>query len=537
MSLDFNKINRAAAFNPTTAFPLDARAYFESYESAVAAAALAKEAGDTTTVYYYGQTFVVVENNAANLYIVQPDNTLKGAGGKITVDENAFTLDANGALWLEGFAEATKGAQLVKGADGKLSWVLPDNTTVEGLNTTVETLKTDVLKLADILGAPTSDTTEASGLFKELETKANKSDVYTKKETDTAITTAVSNAAHLKRKIVENEDAILKYANEHNDAEQYIFMVPTGLQYDANKYYEYIVLKTIDTETETVRYSIEKIGSWDIDLTDYAKITDIAIKSVDNSTFVIDESGKLILNTLDIAQINGLQDSLDSKVESKEGFGLVSLTEINKLATINENAEENFIKEVDTNDFTVDASGKLILNNLDIVKINGLDNLLNDSETGIITRLESVETSVTNYGETIETVLSILNGVDGEDGLTTIINGLETQVSNLIETVENNTVAITGLNEQVSDINSTLAELNILTSTNSESIATLRNDVNDIQIVINGLDDSYVSKIVYETQFGDFSKLNHTVSENSTMVEEINNLMEALTWQAIPSVE
>ena len=39
MAIDFGKVNRSVAFNPTSAFPLDARSYFESYELAEAAAA------------------------------------------------------------------------------------------------------------------------------------------------------------------------------------------------------------------------------------------------------------------------------------------------------------------------------------------------------------------------------------------------------------------------------------------------------------------------------------------------------------------
>jgi hypothetical protein len=39
MAMNFGKGNRSVAFNPTSAFPLDARSYFESFEAAVAAAA------------------------------------------------------------------------------------------------------------------------------------------------------------------------------------------------------------------------------------------------------------------------------------------------------------------------------------------------------------------------------------------------------------------------------------------------------------------------------------------------------------------
>lgn len=54
MALNFGKANRSIAFDPTSAFPLDARSYFETLFDAEAAAASAKEVGSTDSVYYYG---------------------------------------------------------------------------------------------------------------------------------------------------------------------------------------------------------------------------------------------------------------------------------------------------------------------------------------------------------------------------------------------------------------------------------------------------------------------------------------------------
>lgn len=70
MSLNFGSINRAVAFNPTTAFPLDKRQYFEDLASAQEAAKSAREAGDKTTIYYYGMTIAVVINGKPTYYII-----------------------------------------------------------------------------------------------------------------------------------------------------------------------------------------------------------------------------------------------------------------------------------------------------------------------------------------------------------------------------------------------------------------------------------------------------------------------------------
>jgi hypothetical protein len=141
MALTFGKGNRSVAFNPTSAFPLDARSYFESYELAAAAALTAEEAGSSSTQYYFGQSIAVVENGVASFYIIQPDGTLGEVGGKIEVDENVFVFDSDEKLTLANYADASTGAQLTKGADGKLRWVIPDTTTAEGQAAEISSLK------------------------------------------------------------------------------------------------------------------------------------------------------------------------------------------------------------------------------------------------------------------------------------------------------------------------------------------------------------------------------------------------------------
>ena len=53
--------------------------------------------------------------------------------------------------------------------------------------------------LEQIIGSPATNEEEASGLFAELDKKANVADVYTKEETNIQINTAVAAASHLKR--------------------------------------------------------------------------------------------------------------------------------------------------------------------------------------------------------------------------------------------------------------------------------------------------------------------------------------------------
>ena len=83
---DFGKLNFAVSFNPQTAFPLDARYYFSSLEQAEAAALGAVEVGSSSGTYFYGENICVVTESSADLYIIQPDNTLKEVGAVVLGD-------------------------------------------------------------------------------------------------------------------------------------------------------------------------------------------------------------------------------------------------------------------------------------------------------------------------------------------------------------------------------------------------------------------------------------------------------------------
>lgn len=299
MSMEFGKLNFSVSFNPTSAFPLDARSYFESLSEAESAATKAVEVGSADAEYYYGQTLVVVENSKASFYIIQPDNTLStitGSDGStsITVNPELFETDDQGNLSLIGFNDAEIGAFFTKGADGTLTWSKPI-------------------------------------------------DAYTKTETDEKIAAAVADAAHLKRKVVETVKDIEDY-KDSADAEQYIYMVPTGLEEDSDKYDEYMVISITDEDNVTTRY-VEKVGSWEVNLSGYA-----------TKTYVDTE--------------------LDEKVDKVAGSRLMTNDEGTKLAEIETGAQVNIIDDVDQTHFNI-TDKILYLKDLPVSKITNLQNLLN----------------------------------------------------------------------------------------------------------------------------------------------------------------
>lgn len=77
---EFGKLDFSTSFNPTSAFPIDARCLFSSLASAEAAAATAEEPGSKNTKYYYGQKLLVVTETSAQWYKITVNKTLEPEG-------------------------------------------------------------------------------------------------------------------------------------------------------------------------------------------------------------------------------------------------------------------------------------------------------------------------------------------------------------------------------------------------------------------------------------------------------------------------
>ena len=443
MALDFGKLNFSVSFNPTSAFPLDARSYFESYSDAVAAAAEAGPAGNADSVYYYGQTLVVVENGKASFYIIQTDNTLDSLEGatEIAVNKNLFEYDSNGNLSLKGFDTAALGAVFSVGPSGTLVW----------------------------------------------------SSVYTKNETDAKIKEAIAQTPHLIRKIVDKKEDIDVSAN---DADQYIYMVPTGLEEDSNKYYEYIVIIIRDSEGTETRF-IEQVGSWDVDLSDYATIS----------------------------QVVAVTGQLDFKVDKVEGSRLMTESEGRKLASL----EESLIKSVNTNYFTVKAeNGKLDLLDLSINKITNLDDILNKG-------------SVTEGGYYLVTASDkeklnklVINEEDGSLEISGIVNA--SNVQNLDTWITEHSVGdnfIPGLSEnnltdeRLEKLNNAITEQFIESISEEFTVSNKKLILNEISTSkVTNLDTILARKV-------EKSALVALQGQIDINTSDIDELRQAITWEEL----
>jgi hypothetical protein len=247
-------------------------------------------------------------------------------------------------LVLKGFAEATAGTTLVKQEDGSIAWVKQ-------------------LTTADV---ETTINSSLEGYYSKLEIDSKLAD------------------AGLKRVIKNKVEDIDVNAL---DAERYIYMVPSGLLEDDNKYYEYVVIDG----------KVEQVGSWEVDLSAYAKTqdvnkalankVDIIYYTVENddgttsqvagsllspedkeklSALVLDEDGGVgISGTVNADNVSGLGTWITNNAANH----IVNLTENNLSQELKDKI--NFITSVDESNFTV-VDGKLDFKTINAAEVAGL---------------------------------------------------------------------------------------------------------------------------------------------------------------------
>lgn len=431
MAMTFGTLDFAVAFNRQTAFPLDAKSYFESLELATAAAASAQEAGSSETTYYFGQTIAVVENSKATLYVIQPDKTLKEVGGNIAINENVFAKDEDGTLNLLGFADAVGGAQLVKTEDGKVSWVKPDTTTVEGLSTAIKSLQTVVgddksglvKQVADNKAAIDTlngdKTVSGSVAYQIAQIVAGADESFdTLKEIADWITTHKTDAATMNSQISTNKDDIASLKTLVGStavATQISNAIDAALKDgETDKYALAADLTSLSDEVAAIK---TKLGE-----TSVADQIEAALK-VDGA-----EKYALASHPHEIANINGLQAIIDGKAAASDVETLQSAVD-GLSAKAHEHTNKTLLDTINEEKVAAWDAGQA--NVIEVIKANGAaleigaDKSVNiPAATASALGLVKVDDSTIEAANGVISVKSVgISKVYVEDGTELVLNG------------------------------------------------------------------------------------------------------------------
>lgn len=578
--------------------PLDSNSVFQSYELL--------ETYASGNLAYPGQVVAVVNETSTQIYYLDQDLNIQTVGSVSATDNKTVEIN-NNAISLYNFGKYfykyipavpgseteeavpahyekvevseqnpwTTGLQpkvVLENEEYVIGWYEPspiDNESIQDeildVQISIEALESQlssqngrINNIKDLIGAPSTEGSNATGLYLELDKKADSNDVYNKTE----VQTLISQAAHLKRKIFNSLIEAQDFINNNRDtAEQYIYLVLSGLQLNTNKYNEYMV---IDGE-------LEQVGNWEINLDDYFTEAELNnyLKNYYNSSQIDSRLAEYVKSSSLTAQYYNkteIQDSyysksaidtlLSSYVVSEEGKSLIPNDQLNKLKTVSENAEENYIKNT-SSEFTVNSEGQLSVNTIDSIKINGLKSAL-DRKVDITTSMvdgKEVQWSLLSpeNKKKLDSLVIAENGdiqISGEVNAENVqglgswitsnrstVNGLypdndQNKLKGIEEGAQQNYIKSVQTNQLSVDIEGKLSVKNI----SSSLITNLSNDFTYDEQSGLKLTNDYVKSNIYKLEIGNLNDLRRDIGsnkQNSTIVDEINSINTRLQWQTL----
>lgn len=317
----------------------------------------------TDATAYVGQMLALVNetDNSATAYIISnAAGDLVEVGAATLGDNKTITLDEKGVLslknwgkeyykWVdavgeegqEGYVAAHHEKQLVDethpwiaglepksvaGTDGtfEIAWYQPSTTTVEGLSSTVNTLRTSVETIQQTIGGVDTEGTILHDLAGKLDKTggtmtgdlvlSDGSKAASETVVDTKVAAAIGSAGHLKREIVAELPAV-----EAADLDT-IYLVKIDGITSGDAYKEYMLIGG----------AMVQIGDTTVDLEPYAKkvapaaADNIAVLAADGS---LKDGGKTIAGVL-----ADVDTKLEGYVAKETGKSLVADEQITKLA-------------------------------------------------------------------------------------------------------------------------------------------------------------------------------------------------------------
>lgn len=263
---------------------------------------------------------LIPDKNDDTLYFIYEDETSNS--GKLYLGEKLISGNATNSD-VSQYLKDLLDVDTTEAADGNIltydiaqqKWVAAD------VDSIISNVWNDINSLKETLGQPQSDSAQATGIYAELNKKANSEDIYNKSQIDILI----SGINSLQRKKVNSIEEINVNAE---DADKYIYIVPFG-DTEGNRYEEYIVIEG----------TLEKIGSIG---TSAGEVN--IINSINVEEFSISEDGKRTLNlkAVPAVKITGIENNETIKIIQADVATLKSSNEsiINRLDTIETNVSE-----------------------------------------------------------------------------------------------------------------------------------------------------------------------------------------------------
>lgn len=404
--------------------PLDANSVFESYADLETYAA--------GVLAYPGQVVAVVNADSTGIYYLDQEKAIKPVGVIPAGDELSVDMDDNDVISLHNFgkvfykyvAEAGDVAAhyekvvvsdtnpwvaglepRVVTEDGKLvlGWHEPNPTTIDGVNDQVTAVQGTVAGLVNSVGAPSSENSEATGLYREVE------DVQ---EDVKELTDAVGNSDDA---LDENVQTIWAHVNNHTERIETLEAIDHSLlatkaeveaeakaRDDADKALQnQINLIMNNPETENVIDSINEFTKY---IEDHGSIADGFRKDIDdNAKAIADE----------ITRAGKAEGTLSDRLDALEA--------IDHNAYV---AADTALKE----ELIADAASKYATTGALTEAVNGLDarlDALEEVDNATQDELDAVEDKADSNAAAIQNLTGRLDGIVAQGGEPNVINNIK----------------------------------------------------------------------------------------------------------------
>lgn len=404
--------------------PLDANSVFESYADLETYAA--------GVLAYPGQVVAVVNADSTGIYYLDQEKAIKPVGVIPAGDELSVDMDDNDVITLHNFGKVfykyvaevgdvaahyekvvvsdtnpwVAGLEpRVVTEDGKLvlGWYEPNPTTIDGVNDQVTAVQGTVSGLVNSVGAPSTENSEATGLYKEVE------DVQ---EDVKELTDAVGNSDDA---LDENVQTIWAHVNNHTERIETLEAIDHSLlatkaeveaeakaRDDADKALQnQINLIMNNPETENVIDSINEFTKY---IEDHGSIADGFRKDIDdNAKAIADE----------ITRAGEAEGALSDRLDVLEAI------------------DHNAYVAADTalkKELIADAASKYATTGALTEAVNGLDarlDALEEVDNATQDELDAVEDKADSNAAAIQNLTGRLDGIVAQGGEPNVINNIK----------------------------------------------------------------------------------------------------------------
>lgn len=476
----------------------------------------------TDPTAYVGQILSVVDNTAETVDVYKIINTegdLELVGTVPVGDGNTIDVGTDGKIKLHGIGDKGTGTYQPSLVNGVLTWTVPSSTTVEGLSTDIEGVKTRL--------------TTAEGDIDAVEAKlADLGADTVKAAIEAAVTAGAYDDTVLAGKVTAIENDYLKAEDKTTLEGKITTEKERAEAAEAALSNRLTPVETFfaTAESETLDQALDTL----VEIQNYIKTegaaADEMVKDIAANTTAIEGlDGRIdTLEAIDhtvYAKSADVISALADKVDAEEGKRLMTDAEGTKLTGIETGAEVNVIDAVDATEFAIgETDRKLSILAVAQSKVTGLSEALEN-------KVDKVEGSRLITGDEATKLEKLVLGEDGTVSISGEINA--SNVKELGSWITSNRDDVPGLLSAVNgaklDTIESGAQVNVIEAV-AIGDAVLAIEGKTVNIPLATVDTAGALSAIDKAFIDSIKDTYATKTELTTLAEKVAANEEALTW-------